>query len=504
MNKILRYLIIIGSVLFILTFIIMSIIRMNYPYELEWMEGGSVEHTQRILNGDGIYIEPGIEFIPYIYTPLYYYVSALFCGIFGVGLFPLRLVSTLSALAAGLFIFLLVKKETDDFFSSLLSTGLFFSFYVIGGAWYDLARVDSLFILLFIISIYFLRQKKNNWYYILAAIFAFLSYFTKQSTLLFAIFVLIYLFLYEKKGFWIFSIIFIGLVLISTIVYNISTSGWYYFWNYELPAAHRWNFEFTILFFTRDIFEHTGIAVAFAFFYFFINFRNQKRILSIENSTNVFYLFVCIGMFAGSYFSRLHYGGFLNVIIPAYTILSILTGLSYKKIKDFIESEQSIEVQNLKNNYFFTFLNLIIIAQFLAVVYDPGLQLPSGKDYIAGNNFIQTVKNQKGDVLIPGNTFTYYTLAGKKNFAHIELVNDLYEHNEQYGQKVMNQLKEHLEKHHFSAIFVNKLFIEHFPFFKKYYDLKGELFNDESSFKTKTGHITRPEWIYVPKIANEK
>ena len=504
MNKILRFFIIIGSVLFIITFIIMSIIRMSYPFELEWMEGGSVEHTQRVMNGDGIYVEPGIEFIPYIYTPFYYYISAMFCGIFGVGLFPLRLVSTLSALLTGIFIFLLLKKETDDLFSSIISTGLFFGFYVIGGAWYDLARVDSLFILLFIISIYLLRQKKNNWYYILSAVFAFLSYFTKQSTLLFALFIMIYLILYERKGFWIYSLIFVGLVLVSTIIFNYSTSGWYYFWNYELPAAHRWNIEFTILFFTRDIFEHTGIAVSFAFIYFFINFSNQKSFLSKNNNTYAFYLFVCIGMFAGSYFSRLHYGGFLNVIIPAYTILSILTGLSYKKIKDLIEIQQSSEVQNLKYNYFLIFLNLTIVAQFLAVVYDPGLQLPSEKDYISGNKFIQAVKTQNGHVLIPGNTHTYYKLAGKKNFAHIELINDLYEHNEQYGQKVMNEFKEHLETHHFSAIFANKLFREHFPFFKNYYEFKGELFNDESSFKTKTGHITRPEWLYVPKNTYKK
>lgn len=499
MNKLLKLLVIIGSILFILTFIIMSIIRMSYPYELEWMEGGSVEHTQRILNGDSIYVEPGIEFIPYIYTPFYYYVSALFCGLFGVGLFPLRLVSTLSALVTGFIIFLLLKKETNDFFSSIISTGLFFGFYVIGGAWYDLARVDSLFILLFVISIYFLRQKKNNWYYIFAAIFAFLSYFTKQSSLLFALFIMIYFLLYEKKGFWIYSSIFVGLVLITTLVYNYSTSGWYFFWNFELPAAHRWNFEFTILFFTRDIFEHTGIAVAFAFIYFFISLRNQKSLLSEKNRTYAFYLFVAVGMFIGSYFSRLHYGGFLNVIIPAYTILAILTGLSYKKIIDLIETEQSPKVQGLKYNYFLTFINLMVIVQFLAVVYDPGLQLPSENDYKAGNNFIQKVERQSGDVLIPGNTFTYYKLAGKKNYAHIELINDLYEHNEDYGQKVMNDFKKHLETNHFTAIFVNNLFIEHFPFFRDYYEPKEEIFNDESSFKTKTGHIMRPEWLYVPK-----
>ncbi|MCX7736570.1 MAG: glycosyltransferase family 39 protein [Candidatus Kapabacteria bacterium] len=497
MNKVLRWLIILGSILFVLTFVIMAVIRMNYPFELEWMEGGSVDHTQRILNGQGIYVEPSVEFIPYIYTPFYYYVSGLFSLIFGVGLFPLRLVSTISTIATGAFIFLLLKKETKDTFAAIISTGLFFGFYVIGGAWYDLARVDSLFILLFVISIYFLRQKKNNWYYFLAALFAFLSYFTKQSTLSFALFVMIYLIIFERKGFWTYSITFIGLVLITTIIYNYSTSGWYYFWNFELPAAHRWNFEFTILFFTRDIFEHTGIAVAFAFFYFFINYRNRKDKSIDIDKTYIFYLFVFLGMFAGSYFSRLHYGGFLNVIIPAYTILAIMTGLCYNQIMNLINSNSHNEKQI--NYTFQIILNLMVIAQFLAVVYDPGLQLPSEKDFQAGNEFIEKVKEQEGDVLIPGNTYTYYILAGKKNYAHIELINDLYEHNETYGKKVMNDFKNKLENHYFTVIYANKLFIEHFPFFKDFYEEKEPIFNDESSFKTKTGHIMRPEWIYVPK-----
>lgn len=499
MNRIFRWLIILGAILFIFTFVIMSVIRMNYPFELEWMEGGSVDHTQRIINGQGIYVEPSLEFIPYIYTPLYYYISALFSLIFGVGLLPLRLVSIISTLLTGIFIYLIVKNETRNDFSSIISTGLFFGFYVIGGAWYDLARVDSLFVLLFIISIYFLRHTKNSRYYFLSAIFAFLSYFTKQSTLLFALFIMIYLFIYERKGFWVYAVTFITLVIFSTIIYNGLSSGWFYFWNFELPASHKWNFEFTILFFTRDIFEHTGIAVCFAFVYFFINYQKRKEFPEKQKKEYLFYIFVFLGMFAGSYFSRLHYGGFLNVVIPAYTILAIMTGLGYNDIKKLIDNDSSKQSHPTKRDYLIVFLNLIVIAQFLAVVYDPGLQLPSEKDYLAGKEFIEKVKRQEGVILIPGNTYTYYKLSGKNNFAHIELINDLFEHNEYYGKKVMNDFRNKLENHHFSAIYANKLFIEHFPFFKLYYTEEKQIFNDESSFKTKTGHIMRPEWIFLPK-----
>ena len=45
--------------------------RIAYPYDLEWMEGGMLHHALRIQTGHGIYNAPSIDFIPYLYTPLY-------------------------------------------------------------------------------------------------------------------------------------------------------------------------------------------------------------------------------------------------------------------------------------------------------------------------------------------------------------------------------------------------------------------------------------------------
>ena len=37
--------------------------RWFYPYALEWMEGGMLNHAARIAEGNGIYVEPSVEFI---------------------------------------------------------------------------------------------------------------------------------------------------------------------------------------------------------------------------------------------------------------------------------------------------------------------------------------------------------------------------------------------------------------------------------------------------------
>ena len=58
--------------------------RLFYPYDLEWMEGGMLHHALRIQTGHGIYTPPSIDFIPYLYTPLYPALLAVLGEIFGL------------------------------------------------------------------------------------------------------------------------------------------------------------------------------------------------------------------------------------------------------------------------------------------------------------------------------------------------------------------------------------------------------------------------------------
>jgi hypothetical protein len=43
------------SLLYILIFIAIALIRMNYPFELNWMEGGLLDVVNRILDGKQLY-----------------------------------------------------------------------------------------------------------------------------------------------------------------------------------------------------------------------------------------------------------------------------------------------------------------------------------------------------------------------------------------------------------------------------------------------------------------
>ncbi|WP_322487719.1 hypothetical protein [Chloroflexus sp.] len=54
-------------------FLWVALSRLSYPFAIEWLEGNSFLHVLRVLQGQPLYVAPSYDFIPMIYTPLYYY-----------------------------------------------------------------------------------------------------------------------------------------------------------------------------------------------------------------------------------------------------------------------------------------------------------------------------------------------------------------------------------------------------------------------------------------------
>jgi len=153
-NIIGQIVLIIGSSFYILVYFVIASTRLPYPFELEWMEGASVVHVQRIMDGQSLYVRPSLDFVPFIYTPLYYHLSSLFAHVTGNGFLPLRLLSFLSSLGCFAFIFMIVHRRTSSLYASFIASGLFAATFRISGAWFDIARVDSLFLFLLLVGIY--------------------------------------------------------------------------------------------------------------------------------------------------------------------------------------------------------------------------------------------------------------------------------------------------------------------------------------------------------------
>ena len=153
--RILRTLLLAGAALYPVVYLCLAYHRLRYPFELEWMEGGGLAQVRRILGGEPMYARPSMAYIPFIYPPLYYYTAAAASRMMGQeGFLPLRLVSFVSSLACFVLIFRMVLKQTGDRTASFLSCALFAATFRAGGAWLDVARLDSMFLALFLAGVY--------------------------------------------------------------------------------------------------------------------------------------------------------------------------------------------------------------------------------------------------------------------------------------------------------------------------------------------------------------
>ncbi|MFC2140447.1 ArnT family glycosyltransferase [Candidatus Auribacterota bacterium] len=483
-SKYSRYLLLLIALGYLLIYLFIALLRISYPFELEWMEGGSLEQVQRILSGKNLYVAPSLRFIPFIYTPFYFYLSSLFAYLLGINFFSLRLLSFLASLASFYLIYLFVKKETNNRFFGFVALGFFLATFRISGAWFDLARVDSLFLSLLLLTFYFIRFSDSTASYILAGFSLFLSFFTKQIALLIFLPMIIYTFWYNRYRFYCLWGTILLLIGCSTIVFNHFSDGWYNYYVYSLPAQHVWVSNLWAKFWTEDLLFKFSIPTLMALFYLL------GQVISLDKKKSFFYFFMAAGMLGGSWISRLHSGGYYNVLFPAYALISILSGLFLAKTFQIINQRQMAKIS----------LYLLCIIQFILLRYPVKNEIPTKKDRLAGENLVAEISQLKGDLWIFHHN--YLTQAAKNtSHAHRMAISDVLKGNDgRIKETLLNEWKNIIQEKKYSTIIID--LYEDWPFkteLEYYYKRKRVIFADTKVFWTKTGWSTRPQWIYERK-----
>jgi 4-amino-4-deoxy-L-arabinose transferase-like glycosyltransferase len=158
-------------------------LRIASRWPLEWMEGASLQHALRILHGEPLYAAPSAEFIPFVYPPLAYLPVALFAGLLGPSLWIGRLVSVLALAGALACVFVIVRRSTGSAALGGWAAGVYSLGFGYTGAFGDLVRVDSVFMLLVLLGIERLSAKAMR----TGLAFLVLSCFAKQHGVLFLV-----------------------------------------------------------------------------------------------------------------------------------------------------------------------------------------------------------------------------------------------------------------------------------------------------------------------------
>ena len=371
--------------------------RMSYPYDLEWIEGGILQHVERVQDGKPLYREPTAEFAPLLYAPLYYYVAAAFGLVFDTGLTLLRAVSFAASLGCMALSYVLVRGETGSRAAGVVAAGLFAAVYDQVGGWFDLARVDSLFLLLLIAAALVARRARAWPAAAAAGVLIVLAVYAKQQAAL-AVPALFLFFALGRRD-WARALAFgataaVGIAAVY-LVWDASSDGWFSFFVFELGAQHPGAPQYRTKFFTEDM----GI-VAPALLVGALAVWTWWRARDVERLA--FYVPLGLAVAAGSLASRLHDGGYPNVVLPAYLLIAVMAGVGLG-----VTRSRGLALAAA----------LALLVQFGMLAYDPGRYIPSDADRARSDGAVAAIRALPGDVYVASYPI-YARRAGKPVYVH--------------------------------------------------------------------------------------
>jgi len=430
-----------AAILFIGVYLFVAYRRMVYPFDLERLEGSAVGQVDRVLHGQPLFMAPSLNYVPMVYTPVYFYVSALAAKLMGLGFAPLRLVSILSSLGCFALLYRFVHKETSSHYCSLVSVGLFAATFRETGDWLELARTDSLYLFLLVLGAYLLRWKRHAGWLAIAGGCTALAFLTKQTALIVILPMVIYA---GSLGFRFFAA-FAGTAGLlgagGSALLHLRSGGWSTFYLFSLTSSFLTMKGHIILFWINDIFRVLPIAVAFCVF-FFLDAAHGKDCRGVW-----FYFCFGAGMLAASWLYSLNWGAYLNGRLPVYLFLCLATGLAAHRLLELLAA-QAGDRARLGQSVLFTAL----LIQSCALVYDPRLVTPGRRDIELGREVLAKIAQFPGPVYVPNHNYLA-AMAGKQGFADIlNLCTLLVSGDPRTVAPLRDELREAFRQKRFSAV----------------------------------------------------
>jgi hypothetical protein len=404
--------------------------RLGYPYDLEWMEGGELTHALRVIQHQPIYAAPSLDFIPYLYTPLYPVVLALIAKVTGLGYGMARVVSLMSFLAATLLGYVFARREGGNRACAAAAMTIPIACYVPTGQWYELARPDSLYLLLVTAAITIAWWRRHSHLGVaLAAALLVAAFFTKQTASPFMIALGLALLVSDWRVVPTYAGTLAGLGLPLLWWLNRSSGGWFWTYVFKLHQSH----EF---YWARAFAGTPGWLIALVgpgllLIPWALLRRASPGLWYAAWFAGVGAAVACVGF--GTQWAH------VNAFIPGVFFPSVAMGTAAGRLcaPDLAPKRRAAVVWAMLA------LTLLVapggvIPTASAVTprdwnlqlhqqtgYDPRPWIPTAQDRALGDAIIARLRAAPGDVLIPFHPFYAY-LAGKQPFLHRMGVMDIY------------------------------------------------------------------------------
>jgi hypothetical protein len=394
------------SLFFILFFLFIALHRLYYPFEADRVESGMMTTVWRLRHGYPLYAAPSLEWAPYLYAPLFFYLSAALSKVMGLSYAPLRMVSILSTLGSFGVIFLMVWKETRRVAAAVVAVGLFASLYVFVLGWFDVGRVDSLSVFLFLLAVLATRRSHP----LLAAAMWLLAFHGKQTFLPLGL--AIFLVEWQRPRRMLMGMAaFAAMTWASVAWLNHLTQHWYSFYVLGTSASLGWAPREAAMFLPHDLFEPLPVAVILTLMAVFL------APMRLREQDGSFFAIVTLLLGGAVWFVRAHAGANINATLPLYAWMAILTGVAVHRLLDRWEKSGAAFTRMPVSAPVLLWMALTV--QLMAHLSRPGQVLPMEGSVAARQKFIEDLRATPGDVWVVNHSYDGL-IAGKPMHAEMD------------------------------------------------------------------------------------
>lgn len=481
-------------------YVVTAIPRIFYPYDLDFIEDSMLMQAWRFAQSLPVYAQPGIEFAPHVYMPLYTWLGGEIFKLTGPGFLPLRLLSfTATLITAALVYFIAYREcragsEARPRWIGFVCAALYLGGYRLSGFWYELARVDSLYVMLAMggvaMGIYARPDGSLKTRLVLSALILALAFFTKQTGLAFAAGAAVYLILPNDAG-WaairlraiIFIAAFAAFALIPLFTFNAFSGGWFFYHTFSIASGDPVEISRVFHYVASDLVGGMGGLVVMGTVAAILVSRRAGRGALREQPWLIMIAIAIIISGVG----RSSVGGNLNNLMPVYAFLCLTPALFLKEWNGGFRPPASHAP-----------IALLILLQFGLGVYNPLRYIPSAEMRASGDRLIQKIAGIDGAVWVMMHPY-YALLAGKVPSAQMATLWYIHEwQNLPFPEDMAGRIR----TRYYAAIISDETPFETDPELQSLISLyysPVERLDPSSSPLAPVGFPVRPTLIYRPK-----
>ncbi len=460
--------------------------RILFPYDLEWMEGGMLVHAWRVLHGQALYVDPTSDFIPFIYPPLYHWLTAAAGAVFGFGYAPARAISIIGSVVAAAGATVATRQEGARWGLSFAAAGLYLSTFEDTGAFFDLVRIDGLFMALTIGAL--VAGRSAAWR--TSGLLLTLAFATKHNAAAFGLPILLWSHRHHGRAaarqFVLWSV---GPALAFTLLVTLFEGDQLYLtYILGVPADHGFVASRFFWLAQKESFlalPMTTTALAAVGVLALLDRRQGS--LRLAPGTQ-YWLWNGTLAIVLSAVMRGHQGGYMNVLMPGIWALSVGGVLALEQLR-----------RRYPHRAVVFLVPLLVAGQLVYEDWDPERYRATAEDVEAGDRYVEEVAAIDGEVLTPWSPWIAVQ-AGKAPTFHLI---GLWDINHDDGPLVdqVAPIAADIEAHRWVAIAVMSE-KNMPPGTKKYYRRGKAIGVGGPKLRPKTGWRVKPRNFWRPKPAD--